>query len=78
MRDLREVLKDEVDRRMISTTKLAKRAGISPQQLGEILARLRGLSVTAMFKVCNALEIEPNELWKRAQEDTAPDDRDTL
>lgn len=70
MQDVRVKLATEIDRRCFARAALAKQAGLTPQQLSDILHLRRKLEATEMFAICDAMGIACSELNPYADERT--------
>lgn len=78
MRDIKDVLVDMLERRMISNAKLAARIGITPKQLHGTLNGKRRLDIETMFKICDTAGIDPNDLWSLAHIDKGSVENDDI
>ena len=69
MRDLRDVLNEELDRSLVSIAKLAARIGVDAKRLHGILGKKYRLDAEMLFRICDAVDIDPNSLWLSAYTD---------
>ena len=67
MRDVRDVLAETIKERFIKQALLANKAGLTKQQLSDIISKRRKLDANEMFALCKAMGIMPNVLFKKAQ-----------
>ena len=67
MRDVRDVLAETIKERFIKQALLANKAGLTKQQLSDIVCKRRKLDANEMFALCKAMGIMPNVLFKKAQ-----------
>ena len=62
MSDIRLVIKDELERRGFSQAAIAKKAGLKPQQLNDIVHLRRKMEANEMLAICDAMEISYGSL----------------
>lgn len=62
MDDVRVVLKGIISSRGFNQAAIARKAGMSPAKLCDILNLRRRLDANEMFNLCNAMEISYSEL----------------
>ena len=67
MRDVRDVLAETIKERFIKQALLANKAGLTKQQLSDIIRKIRKLDANEMFALCRAMGITPNVLFEKAQ-----------
>jgi len=65
--DVRDSLADEIQKRGFKQTVIAEKAGLTKQQLSDIISKRRKLDANEMFALCKAMGIMPNVLFKKAQ-----------
>ena len=70
MRDVRDVLAETIKERFIKQTLLANKAGLTKQQLSDIIRKIRKLDANEMFALCVAMQMTPNDLFEKAQQPT--------
>lgn len=68
MRDARDVVATEIKRRGFKQAAIASKAGLTEQQLSDIVNKRRKLDANEMFSLCLAMNIEPNILFETAQD----------
>lgn len=68
MKDVRDILALELKRRGFSQSTIATMAGLTKQQLSDIVNKRRKLDANEMFNLCLAMNIEPNILFAAAQD----------
>lgn len=68
MKDVRDILALELKRRGFSQSAIATMAGLTKQQLSDIVNKRRKLDANEMFNLCLAMNIEPNILFAAAQD----------
>lgn len=62
---------DLLRERNMSSPDLAEKAGVAPLTARQLAkGRSEALSLTTITKVCNALEVEPGELFSYMEEDS--------
>lgn len=66
--DIRDTLNDIVEERCIRIVKLAEKAGMTSTSLYDVLRKRRRLEANEMFRLCRALEIAPEELYRQAED----------
>lgn len=49
---------------------VAKKAGLTEQQLCDIVKKRRKLDANEMFRICSVINVEPNDLFAAAQDTT--------
>lgn len=62
MEDIRVRLGEEIKRMCFSHALLARKAGMTPQQLTDVLKLRRKLDANEMFALCDAMGIECSDL----------------
>lgn len=67
MRDVRDGIADEIQKRGFKQSAIAEKAGLTEQQLSDIICKRRKLDANEMFSLCKAMGIMPNVLFKKAQ-----------
>ncbi len=67
MRDVRDVLAETIEERFIKQALLADKAGLTKQQLLDIICKRRKLDANEMFALCKAMRVTPNDLFEKAQ-----------
>lgn len=67
MRDARDGIADEIQKRGFKQAAIAEKAGLTEQQLSDIICKRRKLDANEMFALCKAMGIMPNVLFKKAQ-----------
>ncbi len=70
MRDVRDVLAETIKERFIKQALLANKAGLTKQQLSDIICKRRKLCANEMFALCKAMGVTPNVLFEKAQQPT--------
>ena len=70
IRDVRDVLAETIKERCIKQTLLANKAGLTKQQLSDIIRKIRKLDANEMFALCVAMQMTPNDLFEKAQQPT--------
>lgn len=68
MKDVRDILALELKRRGFSQSAIATMAGLTKQQLSDVVNKHRKLDANEMFSLCLAMNIEPNILFAAAQD----------
>lgn len=68
MRDARDGIASEIRRRGFKQAAIASMAGLTEQQLSDIVNKRRKLDANEMFNLCLAMDIEPNVLFEAAQD----------
>ncbi len=63
MRDIRDVLDEEIQRRGFKQLAIAHMAGLKKQQLSDILNKRRKLGADELFALCDVIGISPNEVY---------------
>ncbi len=69
MRDVRDVLDKEIQRRGFKQSAIAHMAGLKKQQLSDILNKRRKLGADELFALCDAIGISPNEIYESVRDD---------
>lgn len=67
MRDARDGVAAEIKRRGYKQAAIAEKAGLTEQQLCDILKKRRKLDANEMFRICKVIGVEPNELFVTTQ-----------
>lgn len=62
MIDLRECIKPAINASGYKCMYVAQQVGMTDQQLSDVMNKRRGLEVNEMMKICEVLDISPNEL----------------
>lgn len=70
MRDARDVVADIIKTRGFKQGAIATMAGLTEQQLSDIVNKRRKMDANEMFSLCRAMNIMPNILFK-ADKDSA-------
>lgn len=68
MKDARDGLAAELKRRGFKQAAIANMAGLTEQQLSDIVNKRRRMDANEMFSLCLAMGIEPNVLFVAAQD----------
>lgn len=68
MRDARDGVAYVIKRRGFKQAAIANMAGLTEQQLSDIINKRRKLDANEMFSLCVAMNIEPNVLFEAAQD----------
>lgn len=68
MRDARDGIAAEIKQRGYKQAAIAKMAGLTEQQLSDIVNKRRKLDANEMFRLCRVMNIEPNVLFVTAQD----------
>lgn len=61
-----KVIKEYMDKKGITQVSVSKKTGITPQILGQILKETRKIETSEFFTICEAIEVNPMEIAKRA------------
>lgn len=64
MRDARDGIAEEIKRRGYKQSAIAIKAGLTEQQLSDIVNKRRRLNANEMFSICKAMGITPNVLFE--------------
>ncbi len=64
MRDARDGIAEEIKRRGYKQSAIAIKAGLTEQQLSDIVNKRRKLNANEMFSICKAMGITPNVLFE--------------
>lgn len=67
MMDVRDALAFELKDRCFLQSAVAEKAGLSKQTLSDVVNKRRKLEANEMFRLCMAMDITPNHLFKMAQ-----------
>ncbi len=68
MTDVRDILAFEIKDRCFMQSLVAKRAGLTEQQLSDIVRKRRKMEANEMFRICEVIGITPNDLFAAAQD----------
>lgn len=68
MKDARDGLAIELKRRGFKQSAIANMAGLTEQQLSDIVNKRRKMDANELFSLCLAMNIEPNILFAAAQD----------
>ena len=68
MMDVRDVLAFEIKDRCFMQAAVAKKAGLTEQQLSDVVKKRRRLDANEMFRICKVIGITPNDLFEAAQD----------
>lgn len=61
--DVRTVLKNVFKRKAVVQAEIARRAGLTPDQLSAVINKRRRLEADELFRICDALDMSPDELF---------------
>lgn len=61
--DVRTVLKSVFKRKAVVQAEIARRAGLTPDQLSAVINKRRRLEAGELFRICDALDMSPDELF---------------
>lgn len=61
--DVRTVLKSVFKRKAVVQAEIARRAGLTPDQLSAVINKRRRLEADELFRICDALDMSPDELF---------------
>lgn len=67
MRDARDGVAEEIRRRGFKQGAIASKAGLTEQQLSDIVNKRRKLEANEMFQLCRAMGITPDVLFDAAR-----------
>lgn len=67
MTDVRDVLAYELKERCFAQAAVAKKAGLTEQQLCDVVKKRRKLDANEMFRICTIINVSPDELFRAAQ-----------
>lgn len=67
MEDIRDVLAFELKDRCFMQCAVAKKAGLTEQQLSDVVKKRRRLEANEMFRICKVIGITPNDLFAKAE-----------
>lgn len=67
MIDVRDALALELKNRCFMQAAVAKKAGLTKQQLSDVVKKRRRLEANEMFRICLAINITPDRLFSAAQ-----------
>lgn len=70
MIDARDGVAREIAARGLKQAFIAKKVGLTEQQLSDIINKRRRLDANEMFNLCLALDVTPNDLFARTSSDT--------
>lgn len=68
MRDARDGIAEEIRMRGFKQAAIAKKAGMTEQQLSDIIKKRRKMDANEMFKLCAAMGILPNVLFEATRD----------
>lgn len=68
MRDVRDILGFELRDRCFMQAAVAKKAGLTEQQLSDVVKKRRKLDANEMFSICKVIGITPDALFAAAQD----------
>lgn len=68
MIDARDGVAREITTRGLKQSFIAKKAGLTEQQLSDIINKRRRLDANEMFNICLALDVTPNDLFVQRSE----------
>lgn len=68
MNIVQENMERIIDEKGLTKTGVAKRAGLTLQQLSDMLAGRKIIKAAMVPALCAALGVEPNDLYKKAAE----------
>lgn len=63
MIDARDGVAREITARGLKQAFIAKKAGLTEQQLSDIINKRRRMDANEMFSICLALDVTPNDLF---------------
>jgi len=63
MRDARDGIADEIKSRGYKQAAIASKAGLTEQQLSDIVNKRRKMDANEMFELCKAMGLTPNDLF---------------
>jgi len=72
MVDVRKILKGEIERRGFNQAAIARKAGMTSQQLCDVFNMRRKLEANEMLAVCDAMELNPMEVVRARHETNSP------
>ncbi len=64
MRDVRDVVAFFICDRCFKQTAVAKKTGMTDQQLSDVVNKRRKLDANELFRLCEAINISPNEVYE--------------
>ena len=68
MRDARDGIAFEIRSRGFKQAAIASKAGLTEQQLSDIVNKRRKMDANEMFSLCRAMGTDPNALFKPTQD----------
>lgn len=68
MRDVRDILAFELRDRCFMQAAVAKKAGLTEQQLSDVVKKRRKLDANEMFSICKVIGVTPDALFAAAQD----------
>lgn len=72
MVDVRKILKGEIERRGFNQAAIARKAGMTSQQLSDVFNMRRKLESNEMLAVCEAMELNLMEIARARHETNSP------
>ena len=63
MRDARDGIAEEIERKGLKQGVVAHKAGLTAQQMSDIINKRRRMDANEMFRLCLVLDITPNDLF---------------
>lgn len=63
MRDARDGVAELIAQRGLKQCAVAEKAGLTEQQMSDIVKKRRRMDANEMFRICVALDITPNDLF---------------
>lgn len=66
--DVRECLRPAIDEKGYKYSHIATEAGLTDQQLSDIMNKRRRLEANEFVKICNAIGMTPNEVLSKCVE----------
>lgn len=70
MADARDVVRRVIRRSGMKQVAVAERAGMTKQQLSDVVNKRRRLEADELFSICEALGITPNDIFAECRGDT--------
>lgn len=68
MRDARDGIAFEIRNRGFKQAAIASRAGLTEQQLSDIINKRRKMDANEMFRLCDAIGTDPNSLFRSVRD----------
>lgn len=62
--DIRDCLRETIKKKGITQSHIAKKIGLSDIDLSNRLLKKRKLEANEMLKICNAIDVDPFDIWK--------------